>query len=128
MGGAALNCKKPFADFGCGQCFPCRINTRRKWATRIMFEAGYHEKTAFLTLTQDDEHVRKDASGRFILRRKDFRDFVNRLRGYLPPRSLSLYGVGEYGHEGARKWNPHYHAALFGYACDGQANITNELR
>lgn len=113
-------CKKPFSNFGCGQCLPCRLNLRRKKAARIMLEANFHDKKSFLTLTYDDEHVPYTTTGKYNLRPDDIRLFWNRLRNYYPPKSIHYYAVGEYGHEGDRQWNPHYHAALYGVACDGQ--------
>lgn len=112
-------CKVPFNGFPCGQCIPCRINLRRVKASRIMFEAAYYDAKSFLTLTYDDEHVPHHGNS-YTLRPDDLTDFWKRLRYYHPPRSLYYYACGEYGHEGSRQWNPHYHAALFGLQCLGK--------
>lgn len=106
-------CKQPFNDFGCGQCLPCRINLRRIWSSRIMLEASLHGDTGFLTLTYDDDHLPPNGS----LDPKGLQKFWKRLRKQLPVGSLRFYAVGEYGDISER---PHYHAALFGFACAGK--------
>lgn len=112
-------CKQPFSNYGCGQCLPCRINLRRVWTSRIMLEAEGYENTSFLTLTYDDDFVPRDASGRFVLDPLHLKNFWKKIRNYFPPRSIRYYACGEYGHEGERQWNPHYHAALYGVSCEG---------
>lgn len=112
-------CKKPFNGFGCGQCLPCRINMRRVWTSRIMFESAAHADTGFFTLTYDDDHVPRHGDT-FTLDPDHLKNFWKKLRNYLPPRSFRYYACGEYGHEGSRQWNPHYHAAAFGYKCLGK--------
>lgn len=92
---------------------PCRINKRRVWAHRIMLEASLYKDNAFVTVTYDDEHVPKDELGRFILQADDLRDFLKRMRSDVAPRKLRYFAVGEYGHDGEREWNPHYHLAVF---------------
>lgn len=99
---------------------PCRINLRRVWTNRIMLEASFHTQTSFLTLTYNEESVPKTADGKYTLRPKDYQNFFKRLRHHIPPSSLRYYIVGEYGHDGQRQWNPHYHAALFGFSCLGK--------
>lgn len=113
-------CKQPFSNFGCGQCLPCRINLRRVWTSRIMLEAEGYENTSFLTLTYDDDSVPRDELGRYVLRPDDLKAFWKKLRNHFPVGSIRYYACGEYGHEGEREWNPHYHAALYGVACEGQ--------
>lgn len=39
----------------CNQCIGCRIDRSKKWAVRLLHEAELHEKTAFITLTYNDE-------------------------------------------------------------------------
>lgn len=115
-----MKCITPFLKYGCGQCTPCRINRRRIWEHRILLEALAHENTAFLTLTYDDENVPKTDKGNYTLSPSDLRDFWKRLRKRFAPQRLRYFAVGEYGHEGKRGWNPHYHAALYGIACLGK--------
>ncbi|AZL82919.1 replication initiator protein, partial [Apis mellifera associated microvirus 45] len=109
-------CIKPFMSgavpFGCGQCLPCRINKRRQWAARQFFESLSHEENTFITLTYSDEHL---PAGNNLVPR-DLQLFLKRLRKQLHPLPVRFFAVGEYGHEGTRQWNPHYHLSLFGAA------------
>lgn len=112
-------CRKPFPKggmlFPCGQCLPCRFNRRRIWSHRIMLEAGLRADNAFVTLTYDEENVRRLENGLATLVPDDLRDFLKRLRRAIEPHRIRFYAVGEYGDETDR---PHYHLALFGYpAC-----------
>lgn len=100
-------CVRPFrtgkADFGCGQCMPCRINKRRQWTGRIMLEASQHAHSCFATLTYEDPAPPELVPG-------DLRQFMRRVWD-LYPSPVRFFGVGEYGEVTKR---PHYHLALFG--------------
>lgn len=91
----------------CGQCIGCRLEKSRQWAVRCMHEAQMHKENSFLTLTYDDKHLPPDGS----LRKKDFQDFMKRLRKKFRPRKVRYLHCGEYGENTHR---PHYHALLFG--------------
>lgn len=124
-------CKKPYVGqggaYGCGQCTPCRINRRRIWAHRIMLEAKENKDNAFVTLTYNDEHVPKLDDGKLTLSPNDLRNFLKRLRRKFEPQRLRFFAVGEYGHEGERGWNPHYHLAVFNYPCCYRL-LTHDIR
>lgn len=118
-------CKRPFGDYGCGQCMPCRLNFRRKKVIRVLLEQTQHEMSSFLTLTYDPAHAHRNSDGLFVLVYSDLQKFWKRMRdhGYKP----RYMAVGEYGHDGdgfidasGEQWNPHFHAALFGIACEGK--------
>lgn len=103
----------------CGKCLECRLQYSRMWAARCMMEASLHDENYFLTLTYDDEHLpgsSVDADGVIdapklaTLRKKDFQDFMKRLRKDTEQK-LRYFAAGEYGSTTLR---PHYHAIVFG--------------
>lgn len=115
-------CNKPFMKGGlvplpCGQCMPCRINKRRVWTTRINLETFQHEKSCFLTLTYDPEHL---PDGGFLVKR-DLQLFLKRLRSLIYPVPIRYFGVGEYGDQ---TWRPHYHIAIWGLNRDDHEVVT----
>lgn len=102
----------------CGGCIGCRMDKSRQWMLRLMHEAKFHEKKAFLTLTYDDLHIPENGS----LDKSHFQKFMKNLRWELNGRlkkedpkyiQLRYLMCGEYGD---RTQRPHYHAILFG--CD----------
>lgn len=101
-------CARPFrtadGDFGCGQCMPCRINTRRVWTGRLLFESLMHKENGVFTLTYSDDFVTEE------LQPRELQLFLKRLR-VVSPEPFRFYGVGEYGEEGFR---PHFHVVTFG--------------
>lgn len=106
-------CLKPFrqgvAEYGCGQCMPCRISRRRIWTTRILMEMQNYavDECLFVTLTYDDEHLPSSGS----LQPRDLQLYLKRLRKSVAPKRVRYYAVGEYGERSRR---PHYHIILFG--------------
>lgn len=104
-----MRCAKPWrqgvAEFGCGQCKPCRINRKRLWTGRLVLESLLHEHNTFLTLTYDEDHLPDDHS----VSVREIQLFLKRLRKAFG--KLRYYAVGEYGEATGR---PHYHLALFG--------------
>lgn len=114
--------RKSMVILPCGQCLECRCQHAQEWANRIMLESKYHEKSYFVTLTYDDEHIpcAKSESGDevFTLDPKDLQDFIKRLRrsqDYHKENKIRYYAVGEYGSQFHR---PHYHAIIFGLLLD----------
>lgn len=107
-----MNCERPFSHvsgrvFGCGQCLPCRINTRRVWTNRIMLEALENVENTFCTLTYSDEKLPSDNS----VSPREIQLFIKRLR-FNTGKKIRYFACGEYGDQSNR---PHYHIALFGY-------------
>lgn len=83
----------------------CRLAYSREWAIRITHEQQMHERSCFLTLTYDDNHLPR--YGQLV--KSDLQDFFKRLRYYLGP--FRYVACGEYGE---LKRRPHFHAAIFG--------------
>ena len=109
-----MNCKHPYLGkkktgevvaTGCGRCLWCRIQRRREWTLRLLFESEQYKDKWFITLTYDEKNNPR------TLVKKDLQLFIKRLRKHCGPKKIRYYAVGEYGDGTAR---PHYHAILFG--------------
>lgn len=118
--GCAEAVVRSFIEIPCGQCLGCRLEYSRQWANRCMLELQYHDSAYFVTLTYNDAHVPKSYYGdpdtgealtSLTLLKKDFQDFMKRLRKAHPDDKIRYFMSGEYGDQRAR---PHYHAILFG--------------
>lgn len=86
----------------CGRCMPCRINKTQSWVLRLELEKTNVEKSAFVTLTYDDEHLPKDCS----LHKRDVQLFFKRLRK--AELQFRYYCVGEYGETELKYYDPNY--------------------
>lgn len=103
--------------FPCRKCLPCRLNTAREKAIRVLHESTIHKNSIFLTLTYNDENV---GDGR--LNYRDFQLFIMRLREHIERDiqtkeakellKISYMVTGEYGDLNKR---PHWHVILFNY-------------
>lgn len=95
----------------CGRCLHCRINHHRTWKNRLLLEDLAHDESSFVTLTYNDENLPSDKN----LHAPHLQKFWKRLRHHkgLPP--FRYFAVGEYGTDGERGINPHFHAAIFGH-------------
>jgi hypothetical protein len=94
---------------GCGRCVPCLRKKQIDWFFRLNKELNASSSACFLTLTYDDKNV-PIADGGYSLVRKDFQDFMKRLRKHANKTKIKYYAVGEYGDKTER---PHYHAIVF---------------
>lgn len=101
-------------ELPCGKCIGCRLEYAREWACRCVHEASLYKHNFFLTLTYDDQHLKWTSDGEQTLFKKDFQDFMKRLRKYFYDRDkdnkIRYFYCGEYGGQTHR---PHYHAILF---------------
>lgn len=118
-----------FVQIPCGQCIGCRLDYSRQWANRCLMELEYHKESWFITLTYDDNHVpwsecvhpeTGEITQHQTLRKKDFQDFMKRLRKnysvkYPDAEKLRFYACGEYG---SQTFRPHFHAIIFGLHLD----------
>lgn len=104
----------------CGRCIGCRLKYSRTWASRIMQEAQLHPENTFITLTYNDENLPQNG----FLVKKDFQDFMKRLRYRNPHKKIRYFMCGEYGDQILR---PHYHACIFNHEfADQQHFSTNK--
>lgn len=111
------------AAYGCGQCMPCRVNSRRVWTHRIMLETTQHAVNSFWTLTYRDEDIPLTPDNLQTLKPEDLTAFIKRLRHHHLPHKLRYFNVGEYGEQTGR---PHYHLALFNFpTCERGVTRTN---
>lgn len=101
----------------CGQCIGCRLERSREWAVRCVYEASLYKDNCFITLTYAPEHLPKDMS----LKKKDWQDFMKRLRKHYSGKKIRFFACGEYGE---RTFRPHYHAILFNHDFDDVAEVT----
>lgn len=109
--------------FPCGKCLNCRIAKSREWSLRLMNELSFWDKSTFITLTYDDDHLPEDHS----LHKEELQKFFKRLRkNYGKP--IKYFACGEYGEkvrtlydsngQGQALGRPHYHAIVFGLGRD----------
>lgn len=90
----------------CGKCVLCRIDRRREWTQRLMWEWQSRNYSGhFVTLTYRDEFL-----GSNNLDYRDIQLFLKRLRKRTSGR-IKFYAAGEYGEQTFRK---HWHLVLFG--------------
>ena len=95
----------------CGQCTGCRIDRSKAWALRCMQELRAHDKSCFLTLTYDQDHLPDNGS----LDHSHFQKFFKRLRQHVSPLKPRYFMCGEYG---SLRGRPHFHAIVFGIDFD----------
>lgn len=110
----------------CGQCTGCRLEYSRQWADRCYLESKMHEHTYWLTLTYDEDSLKRllkrvvnVSTGEVVLapslEKKDLQGFLKRLREHWARKynikGLRFYGCGEYGSINHR---PHFHVTIFG--------------
>lgn len=97
----------------CGTCVGCRLERARQWAMRCMDEASLYQDNAFITLTFNQEALKK--RGHVGLDKADFQLFMKRLRKFTgrdnkESEPIRYFHCGEYG---SKFFRPHYHALLF---------------
>lgn len=93
----------------CGKCPACMRRRVSGWAFRLQKHSEQSNSAHFVTLTYNEENIKKTKNGFETLVKKDLQDFFKRLRK-LTKQKISYYAVGEYGDTGER---PHYHIILF---------------
>lgn len=96
-----------FTILPCGKCDHCLEKKAKEWGHRMVLESKVHDKMAYLTLTFNDESLRKSGPS---LNKREMQLFLKRLRKAFNGRKIRYFIVGEYGPRNLRK---HYHAVLF---------------
>lgn len=94
----------------CGKCPPCKDRRVNQWVFRLLQEDKICLSSHFVTLTYDSRTVPISENGFMTLRKKDYQDFMKRLRLLCPGVKLKYYCAGEYG---SKRKRPHYHAIIF---------------
>lgn len=116
--------KYDFYTIPCGKCIGCRQDQSAEWSNRLLLESLYHDKTFFLTLTYDNDHLHpvlrvKPNTGEIVdgatLSKRDWQLFMKSLRNEFPDAKIRFYAAGEYG---PRSCRPHIHSILFGLPLD----------
>jgi len=102
----------------CGKCTECISKRAFDWATRCRHEISEHEESTFITLTYDDENLKKINPIHF---KREFQLFMKKLRK-LKHEKLRYIVSHEYGGKTGR---PHHHAIIFGYNPQNQYHFTN---
>ena len=114
-----MTCTNPFKlkrpeggvmELPCGHCLACKIAKSREWASRIIHEMVYYDKSVFCTFTYSTENLPVDKSLDIAVLQK----LLKRIRK-ASGKKIRYFACGEYGDgHGVRSINPHYHAILFG--------------
>lgn len=105
----------------CGKCVECRMQHAQEWAFRCMKEAAEYQDNIMVTLTYNDENIPKKhlidketgeiKATTYTLKKKDMRNFLDKMRKHYGYESFRYYYAGEYGDQFGR---PHYHIIFFG--------------
>lgn len=103
----------------CGNCVGCRLERSRQWAMRCVHEASLYQNNCFVTLTYNDESLRRlnrrvdlDTGEIFCsLNKRDVMLFMKKLRKRFGS-GIRFFQCGEYGSVGFR---PHHHVLLFNF-------------
>lgn len=95
----------------CGRCIECRLAYSRGKAIRAVHELEFWERSSFITLTYDDEHLFYEPTAIApTVSRRDLQLFFKSLRRKLGTK-ISYLASAEYGETTER---PHYHAIIYG--------------
>lgn len=94
----------------CRKCYGCRLAYSKEWAVRLIHESMFHEKSCFVTLTYDNDHLPPcEGFSGGTLNPDDVTLFLKRLRKKIG--EFRYFYCGEYGDKTHRA---HYHLILFG--------------
>ena len=100
-----------FIPVPCGKCPVCLNRRTSAWSYRLMQEEKVSESALFVTFTYSTDFVNISPNGYMTLCKKDWQDFMKRLRFFSPKfPKIRYYVAGEYGTQTMR---PHFHAIIF---------------
>lgn len=115
-----------FMAVPCRHCELCLDKKKSQWAYRVMCETQFADfPPYFVTLTYDSDNLPRTEEGLPTLRKKDYQDFLKRLRIHLQ-RNGHYFGLSEEqknnlelryvccGEYGKQRNRPHYHMIIFG--------------
>ena len=102
-------------EIPCGNCIQCRLDYSKTWATRCYLESLQYDHNYFVTLTYDDEHIKRSPNtNNPTVSIDDFRQFIKDLRQVMRRKykhiGVKYFGCTEYGDQSFR---PHGHIILF---------------
>lgn len=108
----------------CSRCPQCLNRRASGWAFRLMRQEMDAKTALFITLTYAPANLTRTAKRFRTLVKKDYQNFMKRLRKYHHENSINYgaikyYACGEYGSTNQR---PHYHAILFNSTPDAVQN------
>jgi hypothetical protein len=105
-----------FLSVPCGKCQECLQRRAEQWIFRIEQQMKVSVSAHFVTLTYSDQNIPiteciHNDQPLYLptLVRKDFQNFMKRLRKMQPTITIKYYMCGEYG---GRTGRPHYHAII----------------
>lgn len=94
----------------CGKCISCKLSHSKDWALRIQHEAQTSQKSAFLTLTYNNENLPANKS----VDKREVQLFLKKLRKRIQIE-IRFFACGEYGDTKTTNHRPHYHIIILGY-------------
>lgn len=108
----------------CGICNNCRKNFAHMWGTRVYHESLDYDKSCFVTLTYDPEHMPIGSKFRPTIDIQDVQNFFKSWREYIYPEKIRYFVGCEYT---PQNHLPHYHCAVFGASMWDSRVFTNHV-
>lgn len=95
----------------CGNCDECFKARQQMWWIRLKHELKSATTAHFITLTYNDEHLRRSDNNLLTCDKADLQHYFKRLRKREAGNTaIKYYACSEYGEHTQR---PHYHAIIF---------------
>lgn len=107
----------------CGSCVICLQNRSNSWYLRLHHELKSAITAHFVTLTYNNESLKRTENGLLTVNKSDVQNYFKRLRKRENNKDIKYYLGSEYGEKEQR---PHYHAIIFNVAI--KANIARAWR